>query len=333
MSKVATTVLNSTDLRYLLIDNLKLYSDFVFFMEGANPYHFTINKKSVYIYIRNTHSSGAGRGNPDECRIQINKADNFLDPLNSDELVFFLGYSDDFGTFTAWNPFLLKKRINEKTTISVYSRFSIQEKAKTQGIAVYEDSNGQKIISFRPEYLGLYLENYSEMHQSSEEVLLRLIAESDKVEKTDESGKEISIDSEKFILTKERQSRDPRFRKKVYLAYENRCAFTGIQLDVVEAAHIIPHSHELGTDEIQNGVCLSPLHHKAFDAGLVYLDEEYNIKINKNKLEYLEKIGKDGGLKKFADLQYEKMLLPQTEKYSPSREYIRIANRIRGIIE
>lgn len=332
MSKIDTIVLNSKDLRYLLIDNLKLYSDFSFFVEGNNPYHFTVNKKSIHFFIRNTHSSGAGRGNPDECRIQINKTPAFLNALNTNELVFFFGYSDDFGTLTARNPFLLKERINQRRTISVYSRFSIQEKASKQGIAVYEDSNGQKVISFRPEYLGLYLENYSEMHQSSEELLLKLIQQSDELEETSEQGKEIAIENEKFVLTKQRQVRDPRFRKKVYLAYENRCAFTGIQLDLVEAAHIIPHSHEFGTDEVQNGICLSPLHHKAYDAGLIYVDEDYRIHLNEEKVKYLEKIGKDGGLKKFADLQYETMILPKIESQKPSKKYIQMANKMRGII-
>ena len=55
MSKANTTVLNGKDLRYLLIDNLKLYSDFSFFIEGNNPYHFTVNKKSMHFFIRNTH--------------------------------------------------------------------------------------------------------------------------------------------------------------------------------------------------------------------------------------------------------------------------------------
>lgn len=332
MSTIDTSVLNPKDLRYLLIDSLKMYSDFAFYVEGNNPYHFTINKKSVHIYIRNTHSSGSGRTNPDECRIQINKSNSFFNPLNTDELVFFFGYSDDYGTFTAWNPFLLKKRINEKDTVSVYSRFSVQEKAKNQGISVYVDSNDQKIISFRPEYLGLYLENFSEMHQSNEETLLNLITQSDSLEETDKEGKKLQIDEENFILTKQRQHRDPNFRKKVYQAYDSRCAFTGIQLDLVEAAHIVPHSHELGTDEVNNGICLSPLHHKAFDSGLIFIDEEYNIKINKDKVEYLEKIGKDGGLKKFSELQYEKISLPKFEKFYPSVEYIKIANKIRGII-
>ena len=332
MSKANTTVLNGKDLRYLLIDNLKLYSDFSFFIEGNNPYHFTVNKKSMHFFIRNTHSTGRGRDNPDECRIQVSKTKAFLDILNTGDLIFFLGYSDDYGTLTAWNPFLFKERINKKNNISLFSRFSIQKKASEQGIAIYEDNNGQKIISFRPEYLGVYLVNFSEMHQSSEKSLLDLIKQSDELEETSESGEEITTKERRFTLTKQRQVRDPRFRKKVYLTYGNRCAFTGIQLDLIEAAHIVPHSHELGTDEIQNGICLSPLHHKAYDAGLIYVDENYKIQINKKKVEYLEKVGKDGGLKKFIDLQYETMVLPEVDSKKPSKKYIHIANKIRGII-
>lgn len=332
MSSKDTIVLNPTDLRYLLIDSLKLYSDFSFFIKGSNPYYFSINKKSVYIFIRNTHSSGLGRNNPDECRIQINRTKEFLDALNSDALVFFLGYSDNYGTFTAWNPFLLKQRINKRQTISVYSRFSIQKKANAQGISVYEDDNDQKVISFLPEYLGLYIENYPEMHQSSEKILLDLIKKSDEIEETTNYGETALIEEEKFIVTKEREGRDPRFRRIVYDAYNKRCAFTGIQLDLVEAAHVVPYSNDQGTNDVQNGICLSPLHHKAYDNGLIYIDEDYNIKINEDKVKYLEKVGKDGGLKKFVDLQYDKMLLPQLESRWPSKRNIRLANTIRGIL-
>ena len=71
MSVKDTIILNPTDLKYLLIDSLRLYSDNIEFVDGNNPYRFTINKKSIYIYIKNVHESGKNRNNPDECRIQI----------------------------------------------------------------------------------------------------------------------------------------------------------------------------------------------------------------------------------------------------------------------
>mgnify|MGYP001616536573 CR=1 FL=1 len=59
----------------------------------------------------------------------------------------------------------------------------------------------------------------------------------------------------------------------------------GIQLELVEAAHIIPHSHEKGTDEIGNGISLCALHHAAYDRSLIFFDEEFNVLINDKKME------------------------------------------------
>jgi putative restriction endonuclease len=331
MAKLEVPILNHTDLRYLLIDNLNLYSDNSYFIEWNNPYNFSINKESIYIYVKNSHSSWNWRWNEDESRIQIWKSENFLEALNSWKLVFFLWYSDEYGVFTAWNPYKFKDRINQRQTVSVYSRFSIYKKAKEQGISIYIDWNWQKIISFRPEYIWLYLENYKEMHQSNEESLLELISKSDWIDYTSDSWEEVNINNEHFYLTKSRAIRDPNFRKKVYNAYNDRCAITWIQLNLVEAAHIVPHSHEKWTDDITNWICLSALYHLAFDNWLIYIDNDYNIKINDKKLIYLEKIWKDWWFKKFQEIMYDKIVLPKIQSYYPSKSFINLANKIRWI--
>ena len=59
--------------------------------------------------------------------------------------------------------------------------------------------------------------------------------------------------------------RDPKFKKHVYHIYDNRCAMCGIQLELIEAAHIVPHSHEAGSDDVTNGISLCALHHKAYE--------------------------------------------------------------------
>jgi putative restriction endonuclease len=325
-------ILNQTDLRYLLIDALKMYSEDVEYISGNNPYLFNINKKPFYIFIHNLHDSGFGRGNKDESRIQISKSKNFLAAKASGKPVLIFGYSKKDNTFTAWNPFMFMERINKRRVVSLYSRFTIQQKAVKDGIAEYEDNNKQKIISFRPEHLGLYLENYESMHQSDERTLLKLIKQSEETEETEDKGIMVNIDKKKFIVTHKRFKRDVRFKKLIYDAYKQRCAICGIQLELIEAAHIVPYSNEKGNDDPKNGVCLCVLHHKAYDQGLIFFDEEYNIKINENKIEYLEKMGKDGGIQKFLKLMFEKLMLPTSKIYYPSKEYIKIANKIRGII-
>ncbi len=331
MSVRDTIILDRKDLRYLLIDSLRLYSDNVAFIDGNNPYRFSINKKTYYVLIKNVHESGDGRGNQDECRIQVAKSKSFNDALNSGNDVIVLGYFADEKVFTAWNPFMMRDRFNQKQTISLYSRFSVQKLAKTQKIAAYRDNNGQSVISFIPDYLGLYLENLNSIHLLSDNELLDLVATSDRLNENNSDG-EFDTNEGILTITHARQKRDPNFRKRVYDAYNNKCAMCGIGLELHEAAHIVPHSHELGTDEIDNGISLCSLHHKAYDRSLIYFDENLDILINESKMEYLEKVGLDSGFRKFEKLAFDKIQLPENHTLHPNINNIKIANQTRGII-
>lgn len=332
-----TQILTPSELKYLLIDSLKLYSQDAIYISGRNPYEFSVNKKRRFIFLHNVHDSGSGRPNEDESRIQFQSTENFEEAQKSGEPVLFLGYSMEHRVFTAWDPRIQTERINQKSTVSVYSRFSVIKKASEVGLSLYVDNNGQHVISFRPEHLGLYLENFDQMHQSDEDTLLQLTQRSDEAEQVDEGstseGLEVDIKNQKFTVNHTVLKRDGKFRKIITSIYSHRCAFCGIQLELVEAAHIIPHSHTNGTDNPENGVCLCALHHKAYDDGLIYFDLDYNIKINEGKNEYLTKMGRDGGAQKFMKLQFDKVSLPESSAFHPSKENIALANQIRGISE
>lgn len=330
MSVRETLILNPKDLRYLLIDSLRLYSDNVVFIDGNNPYRFSINKKTYHVLIKNVHESGDGRENQDECRIQVSKSKSFNEALNSSNEVIVLGYFADEKVFTAWNPYMMRDRFNKKETISLYSRFSTQKIAAKKKIATYRDSMGQSVISFTPDYLGLYLENLSSIHLLSDINLEGLTEQSDLLNYENADG-EYDTTNAKLTITHARQKRDPNFRKNIYDAYNNKCAMCGIQLELVEAAHIIPHSHEKGTDDIDNGISLCALHHTAYDRSLIYFDEKLNILINENKMEYLEKVGLDSGIRKFEKISFDKIQVPENHTFRPNSINIKLANQIRGI--
>lgn len=330
MSQRDTIILNPTDLRYLLIDSLKKYSSNTNFLSGQNPYRFSINQKSFYILIKNVHESGEGRPNEDECRIQISKSKEFNKALISNQPVIVLGYFHDFKVFTAWNPFLMVDRFNKKESISVYSRFNIQKKASQFGISNYVDSNKQSIISFSPEYLGLYLENFEFIHNLNNDELLELIKKSDDTN-IDNSYEEINFNENKFTITHTRYFRDENFRKTIYEAYGNKCAMCGMQLGIIEAAHIIPFSDEEGNNEIDNGICLCPLHHKAYDSGIIFFNEDFEILLNGEKVNYLIKMGLDSGLNNLEKISFKKLNLPDNPFFTPDPIKIKIANQKRGI--
>ena len=86
-----------------------------------------------------------------------------------------------------------------------------------------------------------------------------------------------------------RPFRDAAFARQVKIAYQNRCAITGLQLvngggrPEVQAAHIRPVADN-GPDAVNNGLALSGTVHWMFDRGLSSIDEDYAILVARDKV-------------------------------------------------
>ena len=78
------------------------------------------------------------------------------------------------------------------------------------------------------------------------------------------------------------------FREAVLTAYNHRCCVTGLAHDaLLFASHIKPWKDSDPKTERanpRNGLCLSPLYDKAFDAGLMTVDDEYRINFSSTVL-------------------------------------------------
>ena len=76
------------------------------------------------------------------------------------------------------------------------------------------------------------------------------------------------------------------FRSAVLTSYGNRCAVTGLgTTELLVASHIIPWSTSVERRaDPRNGICLSALFDRAFDRGLMTLDESFQIVVSKKLL-------------------------------------------------
>ncbi|RKF18256.1 restriction endonuclease [Altericroceibacterium spongiae] len=80
--------------------------------------------------------------------------------------------------------------------------------------------------------------------------------------------------------------RDRLFRQRVVMAYDARCAITGLKLingggrAEVEAAHIRPVASD-GPDSVNNGIALSGTVHWMFDRGLIGLQNDLTILVSR----------------------------------------------------
>ena len=68
-----------------------------------------------------------------------------------------------------------------------------------------------------------------------------------------------------------------KFREMVLNNYYSKCAVCKIDdPNLLQAAHIRSVRHRKTSGDLDNGICLCVLHHKMFDVGYLYFDEEYN---------------------------------------------------------
>lgn len=69
------------------------------------------------------------------------------------------------------------------------------------------------------------------------------------------------------------------FSARTKAAYAYRCAFSGLPVrELLVGAHIVP-DEEGGTASVRNGICMSTLHHEAFDSHLIGVDAGFRIHI------------------------------------------------------
>lgn len=104
----------------------------------------------------------------------------------------------------------------------------------------------------------------------------------------------------------------------------------GLQLGLIEAAHIIPVGEPGSTDDTSNGLALCVLHHCAYDAGLLELREDGSIHVNEVAIESLRERGLDDGEAEFRDGQFTQIRLPIAEGDRPSPENLARGRQMRG---
>ncbi len=110
------------------------------------------------------------------------------------------------------------------------------------------------------------------------------------------------------------------FRAAVLASYDMKCCMTGLAVpELLVASHIIPWSaDEKNRLNPRNGLCLSSLHDRAFDAGLITVNAKHVIKVSsrlkKSKPNWLNS-------RALCDLEGKPIQLP--ERFHPDPEFLK----------
>jgi putative restriction endonuclease len=297
----------------------------------VHPREFLITSPSeesqlLWVYIW-TLTFGGRQSLPDEYRIQMTTVTSPLQ-LNAHGPTVLLGYEPTLKLFAGFDVGFHQRFTEGSPMVSVDIRAVKQ--AQQDGLSFHRKSNREMAIGIRPDQLVNYAHHAAQLHKlGKQSVTLHLLNKAVALEPI--SRREIASLPEqrkRIVQTVSRLSRDGNFKKQVLCAYDNRCAVTRTQLKLVDAAHILPVGAPGSVDDVCNGIALSPTYHRAYDNGLIYLDEGYTMQINPAKADELASLNLAGGIEQFRS-HLGRILLPYDSRQRPDAQFIRKANQYR----
>lgn len=125
------------------------------------------------------------------------------------------------------------------------------------------------------------------------------------------------LDPEKYQI--EVYNRGKLFRREIVKMYNESCCISGVRVSapftitMVDACHIIPFSTSFD-NSLTNGIALCPNLHRAFDKGLVSVDENYKVILSKSFKE------NPASEYSFSKIEGKTILLPADQDFEPSIE-------------
>lgn len=108
------------------------------------------------------------------------------------------------------------------------------------------------------------------------------------------------------------------FRREVVKIYDQTCCISGLRVSatftitMVDACHIVPFATNFD-NSLTNGIALCPNLHRAFDRGLIAIDDDYRLILSKSFTE------NETSPFSFKQLDSQRLILPKNERFHPSR--------------
>lgn len=296
--------------------------------DSAHPYLLRVFRGdergfNLRIYIWNCTHGGKSRA-ADEFRIQLT---GVVPEVTPGETTLLLGWHSGYGVFVGFD--ITKHAGQDAASPSIQIREDALASAHTHSFGIHLRHNQEIAAAFRPEFLVDYAINATALHATGVvDKDVNLLNKLDSV--TDAQVAAVTNNERKTIIGMiVRKFRAHDFRSRVLSAYGQQCAVCGVQLGLIDAAHIIPVAEPASTDETANGIALCKLHHAAFDRNLISVDQRYRVEVSNTQLSQLTEANLIGGLRQFQKNLRDAIILPADRRDYPDPDYIRQARAVR----
>lgn len=109
------------------------------------------------------------------------------------------------------------------------------------------------------------------------------------------------------------------FRSAILSSYNLKCCITGLSIpQLLSASHIKPWKIDTeNRTNPHNGLCLSNIHHQAFDEGFITVTPDYKIKVSK----HFDDFKKDEAVSDFF-LKYENQSIILPDRFLPNKDFL-----------
>ncbi len=152
------------DLKIKFVETLGKIERFSY--EEGNPFLIKIGNAQYYIFLKNL-SSAYFKNSPDITRVQLPKSEHFSKIFKENIPFIILGYDNVTDTIVSWNPKKIKVRLNAKSNISLYSRYSLHKQVNENEFKFGYLANGEKIILFKRSNLGNFFNDFKNIFKEN----------------------------------------------------------------------------------------------------------------------------------------------------------------------
>jgi putative restriction endonuclease len=110
------------------------------------------------------------------------------------------------------------------------------------------------------------------------------------------------------------------FRRAVLSAYEFKCCITGLDVpELLVASHIVPWKEDTNNRlNPMNGLCLSAIHDRAFDIGLISISDDHRLLLSGSLSN-----GRPGSYISYTFNKYADKKIQLPEKFPPNNEFLK----------
>jgi putative restriction endonuclease len=320
------------DLLYLITQAVNESGWNILYLNSEHPFKFKIYKDEESYYVKAiiyniTHGGGRARAD-NEYRIQV-KEREFAPELPYKTLI--LGYYDELKVFAGWD--LMRHLGRPGYSASFQIRAENLQTASVTGFSPCDKGNNEIAIAFRPDFFAEYVRSLESLHafgEAPQDFEILSAVTNNEIIPNEDMVQAVTAPRQKTLQLVSRTQRDNSFRNRVLRTYGYRCAFSGVQLRLIDAAHIVPVNVDGSTDETSNGIALSAIHHKAYDKGLITFNERYEIIHKDSELRNLQQLDLHGGIEAFLAGLRHFIDVPVERRDRPNVAYVTTANSLRG---